>query len=122
MNPGARVATIAALVATAVLGLLIYVGSRGLRDFDSALIGYAVASLFALAAAVYRYTLWISRPPTWRYFKAGWQNDRRQSGQSAFLPPLLITTAGCFSTGPGSCAPLRLAASRGACQTEVPQR
>lgn len=64
-------AAIAALAA-AVLMVLIYVGSRGLRDFDSALIGYAVATIFATAAIVYRYTLWITRPPTWRYFKAGW--------------------------------------------------
>ncbi|MBX6341882.1 MAG: MFS transporter, partial [Thermomicrobiaceae bacterium] len=51
-----------------------YVGSRGLRDFDSALIGYAVATVFAVAAFTYRYTLWIGRPPTWRYFRAGWAN------------------------------------------------
>jgi hypothetical protein len=59
-------------VAAAVLLALIYVGSRGLKDFDSALIGYAVASVFAFAALVYRYTRWITRPPTWRYFRAGW--------------------------------------------------
>lgn len=61
-----------AVLATLVLLVLIYIGSRGLRDFDSALIGYAVATVFALAAIVYRYTLWLTRPPTWRYFKAGW--------------------------------------------------
>jgi hypothetical protein len=66
-------ATLAA-TAAGVLILLIYVGSRGLKDFDSALIGYAVASVFALAAATYRYTRWITRPPTWRYFRAGWVN------------------------------------------------
>jgi hypothetical protein len=55
-----------AVVAAAVLVLLIYVGSRGLKDFDSALVGYAVASVFAFAAVVYRYTRWITRPPTWR--------------------------------------------------------
>jgi hypothetical protein len=63
-----------ALGAVVVLLVLIYIGSRGLRDFDSALIGYAVATVFATAAIVYRYTLWITRPPTWRYFKAGWVN------------------------------------------------
>lgn len=60
--------------AAALLILLIYLGSRGFRNFDPALIGYAVASIFALAAIVYRYTVWIMRPPTWRYFKAGWTN------------------------------------------------
>lgn len=63
-----------ACLATALLLILIYAGSRGFRDFDPALIGYAVASLFALAAIVYRYTVWITRPPTWRYFRAGWVN------------------------------------------------
>ena len=61
-----------AVGATAVLMLLIYIGSQGLKNFDSALIGYAVASVFAFGAIVYRYALWITRPPTWRYFKAGW--------------------------------------------------
>ena len=67
-------ATTLAILAAALLVLLIFVGSRGFRDFDSALIGYAVASVFAVAAITYRYTLWITRPPTWRYFKAGWTN------------------------------------------------
>ncbi len=65
-------AAVVAVAAAAVLVLLIYLGSRRFKDFDSALIGYAVATVFALAAIVYRYTLWITRPPTWRYFKAGW--------------------------------------------------
>lgn len=68
------VATLVAVLAAAVLILLIFIGSRGLRDFDSALIGYAIATLFILVALIYRYTLWISRPPTWRYFRAGWAN------------------------------------------------
>lgn len=67
-------AAVLAVSAAAVLIILIYVGSRGLKDFDSALIGYAVGTIFATAGLVYRYTLWITRPPTWRYFRAGWQN------------------------------------------------
>src|SRR5438045_5627732 len=52
------------LFRSAVLILLIVIGSRGLRDFDAALIGYAVGSVFALAALVYRYTLWRSEEHT----------------------------------------------------------
>lgn len=63
-----------AILAAGLLLLLIYLGSRGLRDFDAALIGYAVGTVFATAAIVYRYTLWLTRPPTWRYFRAGWAN------------------------------------------------
>jgi hypothetical protein len=62
------------LLASALLVVLIYLGSRGFRDFDSALIGYAVATIFATGAIVYRYTLWITRPPTWHYFRGGWVN------------------------------------------------
>lgn len=67
-------AALIGLASMLVLIALIYAGSRGLKDFDSALIGYAVATVFAAGAIVYRYTLWITRPPTWRYFKAGWQH------------------------------------------------
>lgn len=85
----ARYATFVAVLAALVLILLIYIGSRGLRDFDSALIGYAVATLFALVALTYRYTLWISRPPTWRYFRAGWANflSLRNFRRYTFLIP-----------------------------------
>lgn len=67
-------AAILAIAAAVILIGLIYVGSREFRDFDAALIGYAVATVFAVAAVTYRYTLWIGRPPTWRYFRAGWLN------------------------------------------------
>jgi hypothetical protein len=67
-------AAVLAILSAFLLVLLIFLGSRGFKDFDSALVGYAVATVFALAAIVYRYTLWITRPPTWRYFKGGWVN------------------------------------------------
>lgn len=69
-----RVASGTTLGVTVILLALIVIGSRGLHDFDSALIGYAVATVFAVAALTYRYTLWIQRVPTWRYFRAGWTN------------------------------------------------
>ena len=75
-QPGVRQEQLAWVLATAtvlVLAILIYVGSRGLRDFDSALVGYAVGTLVASAGLVYRYVLWLSRPPTWRYFQGGWR-------------------------------------------------
>ena len=63
-----------AVGAAFLLMVPIYVGSRGLKDFDSALAGYAVGTIFAVSGLVYRYTLWVTRPPTWRYFRAGWSN------------------------------------------------
>lgn len=71
MSPRRRAAAATAVV-TALTVLLVLVGSRGLRDFDAALVGYAVATLFAVAALTWRYTLWLGRPPTGRYFRAGW--------------------------------------------------
>ncbi|MGH2457719.1 MAG: MFS transporter [Chloroflexota bacterium] len=78
-----------AVVAAVVLIALMDVGSRGFADFDSALIGYAVGTVFATAAVTYRYTLWITRPPTWRYFKAGWTNFlswRNFRAYTGFIP------------------------------------
>lgn len=63
-----------AVLSAVILIILIYLGSRGFADFDSALIGYAVGAVFALAALTYRYSLWIPRPPTWLYWNAGWSN------------------------------------------------
>jgi hypothetical protein len=66
-------AVVAAAVTTTITLVLIYLGSRGLRDFDAALIGYAVATVFVIAALTYRYTLWLGRPATRLYFRAGWR-------------------------------------------------
>ncbi len=62
----------AALV-TAALAMLIVVGSRNLTHFDAALVPYTFATLFATGGIVYRYALWLQRPPTAIYWKRGWQ-------------------------------------------------
>jgi hypothetical protein len=59
--------------AALVLILLIALGSRGFHWFDAALIGYAVATVFATAAVTYKYTFWLARPPTGRYWRRSWQ-------------------------------------------------
>lgn len=64
---------LAAIGAAALLILLIAAGSRGFHWFDAALIGYAVAAVFATAAVTYKYTFWLSRPPTGRYWRRSWQ-------------------------------------------------
>lgn len=51
----------------------IYFGSGMLSRFDTPLAAYAAATVFAAFAIAYRYTMWIQRPPTWRYFKASWR-------------------------------------------------
>jgi hypothetical protein len=66
-------ATVWAGVATALLAVLIVIGSRRLSHFDAALVGYTFATLFSVFGITYRYTIWLQRPPTWLYWKRGWQ-------------------------------------------------
>lgn len=61
------------IIAALALILLIALGSRGFHWFDAALIGYAVAAVFATAAVTYKYTFWLARPPTGRYWRRSWQ-------------------------------------------------
>lgn len=63
---------LAGILAAAALTLLIALGSRGFHWFDAALIGYAVATIFATAAVVYKYSFWLARPPTGRYWRRSW--------------------------------------------------
>ena len=66
-------ALVAGILAAVLLVALIAIGSRGFHWFDSALIGYAVGSVFTFAAVTYKYTFWLMRPQTGRYFRRGWQ-------------------------------------------------
>ena len=51
----------------------IYFGSRRLRDFDVALVPYAGASVFSAFGLGYRYSMWLTKPPTRLYWRRGWQ-------------------------------------------------
>jgi hypothetical protein len=62
-----------ALAVTAVLGVLIVIGSRNLAHFDAALVAYTFATLFAAFGVTYRYAMWLQRPPTALYWRRGWQ-------------------------------------------------
>lgn len=55
------------------LAVLIVIGSRNLAHFDAALVAYTASTLFATFGIVYRYTMWLQRPPTAMYWKRGWQ-------------------------------------------------
>lgn len=61
------------LAAAFVILAGIFVGSRGLRDFDPALVSYAGATVFAAFGIGYRYAMWLRRPPTRLYWYRGWQ-------------------------------------------------
>src|SRR3954468_10973304 len=66
-------ATLWGVIAAAVLVAGIVVGSRGLKDFDPALVSYAGATVFAGFGLGYRYAMWLRRPPTRLYWFRGWQ-------------------------------------------------
>jgi hypothetical protein len=66
-------ATAWGLVSAIVILMGIFLGSRGLRDFDPALVSYAGATVFAAFGLGYRYAMWLRRPPTRLYWVRGWQ-------------------------------------------------
>jgi nitrate reductase gamma subunit len=73
------------LVAVALVAA-ISLGSRGFKDFDTALVPYAAASVFSAFGIGYRYAMWLRRPPTARYWRRGWQHffaPRRLPGNVA---------------------------------------
>ena len=62
-------ATIVSLVTIA----LVFYGSRKLQNFDPALIAYLFGAVFAFFGVVYRYSVWLQRPPTRMYFRRTWE-------------------------------------------------
>ncbi|MCC6226122.1 MAG: MFS transporter [Microthrixaceae bacterium] len=66
------------VAAVVVLLVLVYLGSGGLRWFDAALAGYLIGVLMAVFAVVYRYLVWLQRPPTARLNRRGWEAFRRK--------------------------------------------
>ncbi|MBD3546493.1 MULTISPECIES: hypothetical protein [Streptomyces] len=67
-------ATLAGVGVSLLLIVAIVLGSRMLRTFDSALLPYAVATVFLAFGVAYRYTVWISAPGARRLFKQGWRS------------------------------------------------
>ena len=81
---------VAVVVAVAVAVL----GSGNLRWFDAALIGYLFGTFFAIFAVVYRYLVWLRRPPTARLNRRGWEAFRRRGrrGRNAVALPGLVAS------------------------------
>lgn len=73
MNSLDRRAIFNGLAASLLLVAAIYFGSGKLRHFDPALITYTSAVVFATFGIVYRYSVWLQKPPTQLYWRRGWQ-------------------------------------------------
>src|SRR5215467_10485890 len=61
------------LVAAGLLALAIFVGSNALKHYDAALVPYTGACVFAAFGIGYRFAMWLRRPPTRKYWFAGWR-------------------------------------------------
>lgn len=63
----------AATLAALVLLASVFIGSRNLNNFDGALLAYLIGAVFAWFGIVYRYAVWLQRPPTKRYWRRGFE-------------------------------------------------
>lgn len=66
-------ALLAATLSVIILSVAIIAGSRRLQNFDAALVAYLFGTIFSTFGIIYRYTMWLQRPPTRLYWKRGWQ-------------------------------------------------
>ncbi|PYK62276.1 MAG: hypothetical protein DME21_06820, partial [Verrucomicrobia bacterium] len=73
MNDCDRKALAAGLAAALAVMGGIWLGSRGLKHFDPALVWYAIGSVLAALAVGYRFAVWTQRPPSRMYFQRGLQ-------------------------------------------------
>ena len=80
------------LVGVAVVLAITFIGSDGLEWFDAALIGYLFGVVFAVFGVIYRYTVWLRRPPTAMLNRRGWDAFRRRKARNAAALPSLVAT------------------------------
>lgn len=79
-------------VAVALVLALSYLGSDRLVWFDAALVGYLFGTVFAVFGVVYRYSVWLKRPPTAMLNRRGWDAFRARKGRNAAALPSLVAT------------------------------
>jgi nitrate reductase gamma subunit len=80
------------LVGVAVVLAITFIGSDGLEWFDAALIGYLFGVIFAVFGVIYRYTVWLRRPPTAMLNRRGWDAFRQRKARNAAALPSLVAT------------------------------
>jgi len=91
-----RGAVLWGLAAVLVALALVAIGSGGLRWFDAALAGYLFGALFAIFGTVYRYRVWLRRPPTALLNRRGWEAFRAGGSRN------LVRLAGLAGTNLGA--------------------
>ncbi len=81
-----------ATIAVALVVALTFIGSDQLVWFDAALVGYLFGLLFAVFGVVYRYAVWLRRPPTAMLNRRGWDAFRARKARNAAALPALVGT------------------------------
>lgn len=82
------------LAAVLVTLALVVLGSSGLTWFDAALVGYLMGTLFAIFGTVYRYVVWLKRPPTAKLNARGWEllwRGQHRQRNLLMLPGLIVS-------------------------------
>lgn len=79
-------------ISVVLLLVAVYIGSEGLRWFDAALAPYLFGTVLALFATVYRYVVWLQRPPTAVLNRRGWEALRARGKIPSKLASLLGLT------------------------------
>ena len=80
------------MVAVALVLALSFIGSDRLVWFDAALVGYLFGIVFAVFGVVYRYSVWLRRPPTAMLNRRGWDAFRQRKARNAAALPSLVAT------------------------------
>jgi nitrate reductase gamma subunit len=80
------------LIAIAIVIALTFIGSDRLAWFDAALVGYLFGTIFAVFGVVYRYAVWLRRPPTAMLNQRGWDAFRQRKGRNLIALPSLVAT------------------------------
>jgi hypothetical protein len=79
-------------VGVAVVIALTFIGSDRLVWFDAALVGYLFGVIFAVFGVVYRYAVWLRRPPTAMLNRRGWDAFRQRKARNVAALPSLVAT------------------------------
>ena len=80
------------LVGVAVVIALTFIGSDRLVWFDAALTGYLFGVIFSVFGILYRYSVWLRRPPTKMLHRRGWDAFRQRKARNAAALPSLVAT------------------------------
>jgi hypothetical protein len=81
-----------AALGVAVVVAVTVVGSDNLVWFDPALTGYLFGVVFCVFGVVYRYSVWLSRPPTAMLNRRGWDTFRSRKAANLVALPGLVAT------------------------------